>query len=200
MVAPIVRALGASRGPLEQPVVGCWVNAGWSVGLDVDDNRGWPDEPGYGTEGSGLVGVVVARQRPHRSQVTVAGYLVDTYCLGVKDALGPISLDATALSSWRREFFAAFDSIALDVPLALARQLVWGAVAFAEGLGQTPHRDFDAVRAHLGPLDEPVAIGFGRHGMPFYVAGPYDDVDGIMADLGASVGKGNYRFVSPVAM
>lgn len=200
MVAPVVRALGDERGPLEAPVVGCWVNAGWSVGLDVPEDRGWPDDPGYGREGSGLVGVVVARQRPHRSQVTVTGYLVDTYCLGVKDALGPISLDHSELKSWRREFFTAFDSAALDVPVALARQLVWGAAAFAEGLGLSPHPDFESVCDHLGPLDEAVSIGFGCRGMPFYVAGPYDDVDRIMANLDASVGQESYRFISPVSL
>lgn len=200
VVAPIVRTLGAERGPLEDPIVGCWVNAGWSVGLDVPDDGGWPDEPSYGREGSGLAGVVVARQRPHRSQVTVAGYLVDTYCLGVKDALGPISLDPMQVKAWRTEFFAAFDSIALEVPIELARQLVWGGVHFAEGLGQSPHRDFELVRDHLGPLEEPVAIGFGRHGVPFFVAGPYDDVDRVMASLDAAVGEGNHRFVAPVAL
>jgi hypothetical protein len=200
VVAPIVRALGEQAAPSDAPVVGCWVSAGWSVGLDVPDDLAQHDEPSYGRDVSGLAGVAVARQRQHRSQVTVAGYLVDTYCLGVKDALGPITLDGSNLKSWRQRFFAAFDSIELEVPVALGRQVVWGAVAFAEGLGQSPHRDFGAVRDHLGPLHEPVAIGFGRHGMPFYVAGPYDDADHIMADLDASVGEANYHFVSPIAL
>lgn len=170
------------------------------MGLDVPDDLAWHDEPSDGRDVSGLAGVAVARQRQHRSQVTVAGYLVDTYCLGVKDAVGPIILDELELKSWRQRFFAAFDSIELEAPIALGRQLVWGAVAFAEILGQSSHSDFDAVRDHLGPPREPAAIGFGRHGMPFYVAGPYDDVDRVMADLDASVGDGNYHFVSPVAL
>src|SRR6266508_1099235 len=90
VVAPVIRAIARAEAPQdsEPAVVGCWVSPGWSVGLGVDEDRRWPDRPGSGREGSGLAGVVVARERPRGGgdRVSVCGWLVDTYCLGVKDA------------------------------------------------------------------------------------------------------------------
>jgi hypothetical protein len=126
-----------------------------------------PNVPATDTGAEGLAGVAVAR-RERRYRVSVAGYLVDTYCLGLKDALGPQSMSDSDLPAFLRRFYAAFgdDTGPLAVPLGLARHLVWGAVEHAKRLGFQRHPDFAAVSGHLGTWDETSAITFGRDASP----------------------------------
>lgn len=202
-VAPLIRAIAreqASAAP-QPAVVGCWVSPGWSVGLTLEEGHDWPDRPGYGSEASGLAAVLVAREgRRDRGTVSVCGYLVDTYCLGVKDALGPQSMDQAELRQFVERYFDVFDGGPVAAPIDLARQLVWGAVEYARGLGFEPADDFDPTRDHLGPLEGPAVIRFGRHGKPFYMEGPYDDADRIMRVLNEKVGGDDFHFATTQAL
>jgi len=196
-VAPLVRLI-AEQAEASAPVpaiVGCWVSAGWSVGLTVDEGRGWTDSPEHGTNVTGLVGVLVAREAARKRDISVCGYLVDPYCLGVKDALGPRLMKPHELSRFVGMFFAAFDGEPLDAPIELARELVSGAVDYANRLGFEPARDFGAAQGALGAFDGQRTIGFGRDGMPCYVQGPYDDAEAIMMRLDESVGVDNFHFL-----
>jgi hypothetical protein len=135
----------AARAP-EGAVVGCWLSPGWREGLEAPAD--WPDTAV--TDGTaGIVSVLVARR--HRSgKVSVTGYLVDVYCLGVKDALGPQVIDDAGLRGMVRRFFSAYEAPPLTVAVEVARELVWGAVAYARGLGFEPHPDFEAASGHRG--------------------------------------------------
>lgn len=200
-VAPLVRALArdAAVAETEPAVVGCWVSPGWSTGLHIDGREDWPDTatPDNGT--AGLAGVVVARRhRPHR--VSVAGFLVDTYCLGVKNALGPDVMNERDLPTFLSRFFSAFGDTAtpLAAPLDLARQLVWGATDSARRLGFEPHRDFAPAAGHLGSQPEASTITFGREGVPFYVSGPDDNPNAVLRTLTRTVGEGNFEYLMSV--
>jgi len=199
-VAPLMRAIAreAAADEPEPAVTGCWVSSGWSAGLTVDGHEEWPLDAADHA-GSGLAGVVVARRhRPRR--VSVCGYLVDVYCLGVKDALGPDVMNDRDLPAFLRTFFSAFgDATApIEAPLDLARHLVWGAVDYARELGFSPHSDFQPTRGHLGEWQETSDITFGRDGVPFYVQGPYDTPGTVIRTLTRSVGDGNFHFIAPV--
>ena len=132
----------------------------------MPQDRAWPDiEPE--AETSGLAGVLVARAHSRiGGDATVCGYLVDTYCLGVKDALGPRAMSRNGLHRFVDRFFDGFGRSPVEAPVDLAQHLVWGAVAYARGLGFDPHRDFRPAAGHLGTLAGPSAIGFGRDGKP----------------------------------
>lgn len=197
-IAPLVRAVAeeAAEAQREPAVVGCWVSPGWSQGLRVHGHEDWPDvavaDDGHG----GMACVVVARRhRPHR--VSVCGYLVDTQCLGVKNALGPRTMSDSALPEFVHMFFGAFAEVGapLEAPLDLARHLVWGSIAAARRLGFEPDADFAPAAGHLGAWAEDSAIAFGRDGVPFYVQGPYDDAAAIFRTLTESVGEGNFHFL-----
>ncbi len=199
-VAPLMRDIAreAAADEPESAVTGCWVSSGWSVGLTVDGHEEWPDLDAADHAGSGLAGVVVARRhRPRR--VTVCGYLVDVYCLGVKNALGPDVVNDRDLPAFLRTFFSAFGDagVPIEAPLDLARHLVWGAVDYARELGFSPHPDFQPTSGHLGTWQETSDITFGREGVPFYVQGPYDS-PAVIRSLTRSVGHGNFHFIAPV--
>jgi hypothetical protein len=203
-VAPLMRAIArdAAAGEPESALIGCWVSPGWSAGLTVAGHEEWPDLDAVDNPGGGLVGVVVARRhRPRR--VSVCGYLVDVYCLGVKNALGPDVMNDRDLPGFLGRFFSAFEACEnaeapIEAPLELARHLVWGAVDYARELGFPPHPDFQPASGHLGAWRETTDITFGRDGIPFYVGGPYDDALAVTRILTRSVGNGNFHFIAPV--
>lgn len=198
VVAPLVRAVAAGvrtnerePGPAE-----FWVSRGWSRGLAVDGGRRWPDIDDPGDDGvSGLVTVVAAREQRGGSKVSVCVYLVDVYCLGVKDASGPRSVDRRKLPAFIGQFFSAYDAPPLAAPAELARNLVFGAVDYARVLGFEPHPDFGACAGHLGPWAGPSVIGFGCDGMPLFIQGPHDNPAPIMRTLQRSVGQDNFHFL-----
>jgi hypothetical protein len=190
VIAPLVRRVAAEAPatPIQEAgLVGCWVSPAWSRELLVRRRDGW-DDVDLGADGpAGIALVLVARAgRPDR--VSVCGYLVDTFCLGVKNVIGPQQVRRGDLASFVRTYFMAFPAPALREPIDLAQHLVHGSVAFASGLGFDPHPDFAAARAHLGDLNGPCAITFGRQGRPLYVAGPHDDPIAVMETLRAAVG------------
>ena len=138
--------------------------------------------------------VLVAAERGG-SKVSVCGYLVDVYCLGVKDALGPHALERRKLPEFVHQYFRTSDEPPLAAPVDVARHLVLGAVAYARELGFEPHPDFAAVAGHLEPWAGPSAITFGRHGKLFYMQGPHDDAARIIKTLKRSVSRGNFDAV-----
>ncbi len=200
-VAPLMRDIAreAAADEPEPVVTGCWVSPGWSAGLTVAGHEVWPDLNAANHAASGLVGVVVARRhRPRR--VSVCGYLVDVYCLGVKNALGPDVVNDRDLPAFLRTFFSAFGDVEapIEAPLDLARHLVWGAVDYARELGFSPHPDFQPTCGHLGTWQETSDITFGRDGVPFFVQGPYDNPAAVTRTLNQSVGDGNFHFIASV--
>ncbi|MFI2190680.1 hypothetical protein [Streptomyces sioyaensis] len=101
--------------------------------------------------------------------------------------------------AWRREFFSAFDFPGAEAPLEPAQHLVHGAVAFARGRGFEPHEEFAAVAVYLVEPAGPLPIEFGRDGVLFYVAGPYDEARSVVIrTLEAAVGEGNYHYLLPM--
>ena len=196
MVARLVRSMAAhdQARAAEPEVVGCWVSAGWSRGLTVNGHPDWADIEDAEDRPSGVICVLIAR-RDRGSRVSVCGYLVDVYCLDVKNVLGPEVMPERDLYSYRRWFFGAFPDEPLVAPIELAQHLVFGAVRYASSLGFGPHPDFGATASHLGSWTGPSAIKFGRDGTPYYVEGPYDNANRILETLSRTVGRDDFHFL-----
>ena len=197
-VALLIRAVAAAQPARAAALVGCWVNQDWAAGLTV---TGHPDWPGVGATAesgeSGLVNILVARETG--SRVSACGYLVDAWCLGVKNALGPKSVDRRKLPGFRDWYFRSYDQPPRAAPIDLARHLVFGAVEYARELGLEPHPDFAGCAGHLGPWDGHSDITFGREGKPMYIQGPYDDAARIIRTLRRSVGDDNFHYLCQLA-
>lgn len=197
-VTHLIRKIAAAESidPAQRPVVECWVSPRWSAGLTVTGHPEWPAAPTEDDAPAGLVGVLVARDAG-RARASWCGWLVDVYCLGVKNDLGPTVEYRSSLPKIVHDFFAVFGERPVAAPLELAQDLVLGAVEYARGLGFEPaaEADFAATRGHLGPWAGPSAIGFGRNGKPFYMAGPHDDAARVVRQLERAVGAGNFDFV-----
>lgn len=194
VVAPLVRQV-AAESPVpkanEEPLLGCWVSPGWSSGLLVARREGW-DDVELGLNGPAGIALVLAARAGRHDAVSVCGYLVDTFCLGVKNVIGPERLRRRDLGSFVRSYFMAFPAPPVRAPIELAQHLVLGAVQYAANLGFSPHPEFEAARGHLGQLNESCAITFGRRGRPVYVAGPHDDPVAVLDTLNATLGADGF--------
>jgi hypothetical protein len=197
-VTQLIKAVAAAEtvDPTRSPVVECWVSSGWSAGLTVTGHPEWPEQSGDDDASSGLVGVLVAREAG-RNRVSVCAWLVDVYCLGVKNDLGPTVIYRTDLPLTVRNFFAVFGIRPVAAPLELAQHLVLGAVDYARSLGFEPaaEADFADTRGHLGTWEGPSAIRFGRDGRPFFISGPNDNPTRVLRQLERAVGAGNFHYM-----
>lgn len=197
-VAPLIRAVAAAQPAREAALVGCWVNHGWAAGLTVTGHTDWPGVGATAESGeSGLVNILVAREKG--SSVSVCGYLVDVWCLGVKNALGPKSVDRRKLPGFTDWYFRSYDQPPLAVSIELAKHVVFGAIKYAHELGFEPHPDFVGCVSHLGTWEGSSDITFGHEGKPMYVQGPYDDAARIIRTLRRSVGDDNFHYICEIA-
>ncbi len=176
----------AERGEVA-PLYNCLVNSSVAKALVAD-------VPKFTGNVNGFAQVFVARI--DRQKLVVCSYLVDYWCLGVKDALAPKKMDRLEYEATIKFTSHNFSEDFEEITLAQAQSIVFGAVDYASGLGFDPHPDFTQAKPHLGPrLDHLTKIEFGRDGKPHYINGPYDQPDRIIATLNQSVGKGNYDYL-----
>jgi hypothetical protein len=127
-------------------------------------------QAGLFQSGTGMV--ILVRGTGH--SLMLASFLIDAFCLGVKDAmLRPI--DKAELESLV-EIFGAEAALEPADP-AYARKLVRDAVAYARSIGLEPHADFAAAELLFGDIsadDSAAEFEFGVDGKPVYIPGPGD--------------------------
>jgi hypothetical protein len=169
--ALIARAVTAPFGP-------CWVST--SLGGELDE------------EIPPLITVIVSRR--------VGGLLlpcitmVDRTCLGIKNAFTGALQTEFDLERLVEDLGARGGPLA-PAELLLAQSIVFHALDYAGSLGFEPNRDFVVGLIGERPavlLETPLC----RPERPVFVAGPYDDVDGITARLAARVGPNGYDLIN----
>nr|WTB32319.1 hypothetical protein OG781_25110 [Streptomyces sp. NBC_00830] len=202
LVRRVAEEAQAHTVPGERLVVGCWVNAGWSAGLGMAGAPDWAAADPLGqdsdsdSDAGGFAQVLLARQE-RASKVTVTGFLVDVYCLGVKNVTDPEVMGSGSLTAYVPTYYSAFDHPPLSIGVEQAQGIVHGAVAYARSLGFEPAAGFADAAVHLGtPSGDPPSLGFGRDGKPFYFGGPYDDARMVVQTLERTCGPGNYHYVA----
>lgn len=172
----LASTMGYIRRAREYPIVGCWVFRNWTE--------------------VGITPVLVARRQPN-GNILFGNYLVDLYCMGVKDADYGADLS-------QDEFYDEFmpqlfhESAPLEISPAMAHEIVHGSVEYAAQFGFRPHRDFRRAQYVLDPPDAQPRTGeveFGKDGKPFYIAGPYDNPQAILRQLERTAGEGNYHYL-----
>ncbi len=85
----------------------------------------------------------------------------------------------------------------------LAAKIVKVGIDYAAQFGFRPHRDYLEASILLqdadpDSVDVEVPVG-GPEGKPFFIAGPYDNVDKIMARLMQQLGPGGFNYLVPIA-
>ena len=153
------------------PLAECLVNKDWKI--------------------IGLANIIVCRQ--HKSgNYTVGIYLVDMFCLGVKDTTYRFnaSLDE-------------YEKIKEGLPLKAisyneAHNMIYGAVAYAEDLGIDPHPDFELTQYIIEEDTEDIPLikyEFGKNGKPFLVVSSRKEESKYVSILNKNLGEGNFDFL-----
>ena len=147
----------------------------------------------------GLVEVLVAREQPD-GDICFGVYLVDTFCLGLKNTFANADFSRSRyLSEIRNKVFRAGKPV--ECSLELAQQMIYQSIEYAEQFGFEPEKDF-ALSQYLltprGELEEPYDLTFGKDGKPFFISGPHDNVARIMRQLEKTAGTGNYDYLSMI--
>ena len=143
----------------------------------------------------GLGPLLIARDVPD-GRIAFGVFLVDRYCLGVKNAF----CNVLPLAEYERKLKRGMLEQEPSEPIAVEafHQIIYGAVDYARRYGFEPHKGFALASHLLDPRDrippgEPVE--FGRNGMPLFINGPDDDVESVLATLDRTAGEGNYHFL-----
>ena len=90
----------------------------------------------------------------------------------------------------------------VDISPALAHEIVYGGIEYSAQFGFRPHADFKRSQYILDPPDRHPRsgkVGFGHEGKPFYIEGPYDDIDAILRQLTRTADEGNFHYLMQIA-
>jgi hypothetical protein len=142
------------------------------------------------------IGWVVLARTLLSGQVGASFFLVDAWCLGVKDAFFRVMsrrMFEERMGESRQE------RALVEVDPSVARKLLHDAAAFAGSLGLAPCTDFAEAEALFGDIALATqTFTFGKDGKPFYVSGPNDSpkrIRHIMDTLAKSAGAGKYNYL-----
>jgi hypothetical protein len=143
--------------------------------------------------------VVVSRFKAGGAEAESGVFLIDLYCLGVKNAF----FSRLRVAEYENQLLNRLRGKSGLQPLepGCARKLVEGAVAYATRLGFAPHRDYKAacrVLGGIGTTDCPTEFTYGHEGKPFYIRGPDEkdeQVQRIIGQLERKCGAGNYHYL-----
>ncbi len=146
--------------------------------------------------GNGLV-AVFRRSGPNR--IEVGCFVVDGFCLGVRDAWHE-EIGETGLGKIKERLF---DNDCVERDGSWGRKLVEGAVDYARRLGFKPHRDYRKAARVFGGVsaaDCGDEFTFGRDGKPLYIASEEDSPETVrktISHLQVRCGEGNFDYLVP---
>ena len=164
------------RRARRMPFEGAWVQ------------RGWQED--------GEARVLIARTQPS-DDLLFAGFVVDYLCTGIRES--------SYFANVNRETFRnenlprLYDGEPpLTISEAIANEIVWGSVEYANSLGFRPDSNFREAQYILQPEGEvPISgtVEFGHNGRPVYVAYPNDNHRALIHRLIDAVGLDGFDYV-----
>jgi hypothetical protein len=119
---------------------------------------------------TGISPIYVSRELTKDSYVFIS-YLVDFWCLGVKDTTLKFGISKSDLE----HIYSRSDDLE-TISYQDARSLIIGATDFAKTINIAPHSSWNGIpssfiEAHLAYEKK---FSFGQDGKPYYVSGPHD--------------------------
>jgi hypothetical protein len=144
---------------------------------------------------AGMGRVVLSRTLPS-GQVAASFFLVDVWCLGIKDAFFQVM---PAWSFEEKIKASSEDEPDVDLHPSVARKLLHDAAAYAQSLGFAPSPAFGQAEALFGDIAMATqTFTFGKDGKAFYISGPNDTtarIRHIMQMLAKSRGADGFDYM-----
>jgi len=169
--------IGKMTAAANYPIHGCYISAAC-------------------VDGRGMGPVMFVREKSP-GQFVMAVFLIDSFCLGVKNAMAAYRTRSELSDMLERmQEHGKFETVTPGV----ARGYVEAAIAYAASLGFKPHDDYRKIESIWGTVEpEPIPehYQFGKDGRPVFIAGPDDDEarqNMIFRTLAQSVGEENFDF------
>lgn len=122
----------------------------------------------------GMVEVIVLRQRPGGKYI-MGAFLVDKFCLGVKNALWKHNLYEEEVDDQIKRLEFGIGP-AKEITYDEAHCIIWGSIDFARKGGIEPHPDFGIAQYVIEPRDAEVEnypVTFGHEGKHLLIEGPF---------------------------
>lgn len=164
------------RNARSYPIHECVINPGWDEG--------------------GIAHIALARRQPN-GLIVFGVYLVDLYCLGLKNTFCDASVSSLTYNDEIRGSLSPGEP-PTKCPVSLAHEIIYGAIDYAAAIGFEPHKDFKLSQHVLedrSRLKMTHQVEFGYDGKPLFISGPHDDVDRILTHLEHTLGEGNFNFM-----
>jgi hypothetical protein len=139
---------------------------------------------------SGIANVIVSRKHKN-GNITAGFYLVDLFCLGVKDSMYFFNLPEDEFTEGMLE---KYDSLE-EVSYVFAHNLIYGADIYCEEIGLTSHKTFKLTQNILEEDTEDIELmefEFGRDGKPHLMVNPIENRNKEVKILEKTLGKNGF--------
>lgn len=116
---------------------------------------------------AGMMSIIVTRQHTG-GRISMAGFLVDKLCLGVKDTFYHLRMEDYELEDYLSRYPVYFRECSYEE----AHNRIYGAIAFAEEAGIEPHKDFRLTQYMLEEDNDDIPLieyEYGKDGKHFLV-------------------------------
>lgn len=137
----------------------------------------------------GVALIIIARQ--HKSgNYTVGCYLLDLYCRGVKDSYYCFNIPPREYAELIEEVYG--DQEMLEIGYNEVHNLIYGAVAYAQGLHLAPHKDYETTQYLLAEDTDDIPLieyEYGKDGKPLLIADTELEADRCLSSLLEAVGN-----------
>ena len=148
------------------------------------------------------LGTIIATRRPPSGEIAVSAFVVDVFCLGVKNALFKVAGEEAYHNTIKPRLVETHEGQHFEnTHPSCVRKIIEGAVDYADELGFSPHPDYNSAKVIFGDIDAgvcPVKYVFGQEGMPMYIRGPNETINQakkIVDQLDKRCGEGNYHYL-----
>lgn len=145
----------------------------------------WRDGLGY---------VIVIREHTGGKK-SFAAYLIDRWCVGVKDTFFNVRQDDDSIE----ELLSRVGEYRLqEVSYNEAHNMVWGAVDYAEEAGIKPHKDFATTQYFLEEDTDEIPLieyEFGKDGKHYLVAKSQLELSKYLQTMKKNLSEDEYSFV-----
>ncbi|MBF0471134.1 MAG: hypothetical protein HQL48_07130 [Gammaproteobacteria bacterium] len=147
----------------------------------------------------GIGNLVLSRQAPS-GMIACSSFIVDVFCLGVKDAFFTLLDQETYHQKFRHSIEMNLGNGTLEnVHPSCLKKIIVNAVDYAKQYGFTPHKDYHRSIGLLDSIDAsacPVSYEYGKDGQPYFIQGPNEtpaQIKKILTTLEKHCGKEGFH-------